>query len=87
MRDVILKEQALEDMQYWALNNSKFLKKLFDLIESAAKTPFTGIGKPEALKGDLKGFWSRRINDEHRLVYSVTDKEIIIASCRSHYQL
>ncbi len=81
-----LKDQALEDLKYWSLNNIKFLKKIFELLESIKRNPAEGIGKPEALKGDLKGYWSRRINDEHRIVYSITNENIIIISCRSHYQ-
>ncbi len=64
-------------------------KKLFDrlqrLISEVARNPFDGIGKPEPLKVDLKGYWSRRINDEHRLVYKVTDAQIIIVACKYHY--
>ncbi len=86
MRDVLLKDQALEDLKYWSLNDSKLLNKIFDLLESIKRTPFVGIGKPEALKGNLKGYWSRRINDEHRIVYSITNENIIIVSCRSHYK-
>jgi toxin YoeB len=87
MRDILLKDRALEDLKYWSLNDTKFLKKIFDLLESIKRNPFEGIGKPEALKGDLRGYWSRRINDEHRIVYSITNDTIIIISCRSHYKL
>lgn len=85
MRDIILKQQALDDMKHWSLNDVKLLRKIFDLLESILRDPFQGIGKPEALKGDLRGYWSRRINDEHRIVYSVTANSVIIVSCRSHY--
>ena len=65
-------------------------KKLFErirrLIIETTKTPFDGIGKPEPLKNELKGYWSRRLTDEHRLVYKVTDEQIIIVSCRYHYK-
>jgi toxin YoeB len=87
MRDILLKDRALEDLKYWSLNDTKLLKKIFDLLESIKRNPFEGIGKPEALKGDLRGYWSRRINDEHRIVYSITTDTIIIISCRSHYKL
>lgn len=87
MRNVVLNQQALDDMKHWSFNDIKLLRKIFDLIDSVLRDPFQGIGKPEALKGDLKGFWSRRVNDEHRLVYSVTNEHIIIISCRSHYKL
>ena len=55
------------------------------MITDLRREPFTGIGKPEPLKNSLRGFWSRRITEEHRLVYSVSDAEILVASCRSHY--
>ncbi len=87
MRDILLKDRALEDLKYWSLNDTKLLKKIFDLLESIKRNPFEGIGKPEALKGDLRGYWSRRINDEHRIVYSITTDTIIIISCRSQYKL
>ncbi len=68
MRDILLKDRALEDLKYWFVNDTKLLKKIFDLLKSIKRNPSEGIGKPEALKGDLKGYWSRRINDEHRIV-------------------
>lgn len=86
MRDIVLKKQALDDLQYWSLNDVRLLRKIFDLLEGMLRDPFGGLGKPEALKGDLRGFWSRRINDEHRLVYSVTADSLIVVSCRSHYK-
>jgi toxin YoeB len=61
------------------------LKKINELIKSIKRSPFEGIGKPEPLKFDLAGFWSRRIDQEHRLVYKVTDKELNILACRYHY--
>ena len=64
----------------------KLLKKIAELFLSISKDPFTGIGKPEALTGDLKGYWSRRINEEHRIVYTIRPGEVIIISCRSHYK-
>ena len=63
----------------------KIVKKIFELIEDIQKTPFEGIGKPEPLKHQLKGAWSRRISLEHRLVYLITDYEIVILACRHHY--
>jgi toxin YoeB len=56
MRDILLKDRALEDLKYWSLNDTKLLKKIFDLLESIKRNPFEGIGKPEALKGDLRGY-------------------------------
>lgn len=87
MRNIVLKQQALDDLRYWSQHDIKLLRKIFDLMESMLRDPFQGIGKPEALKGDLRGYWSRRINDEHRLVYSVTPDSLIIISCRSHYHM
>lgn len=86
MIDIVLKEQAFNDLKYWSLNDRKILKKIFDLLESITQNPFHGIGKPEALRANLKGYWSRRINEEHRIVYTVTSEAVIIISCRSHYQ-
>jgi toxin YoeB len=86
MRDIVLNDQALDDLRYWSLNDIRLLKKIFDLLVNMQRTPFEGLGKPEALKGDLKGYWSRRINEEHRIVYSVTNISITIISFRSHYR-
>jgi toxin YoeB len=86
MRDVLLEAAAFEDIQFWAKNDQKLLKKIIELLADIRKTTFAGIGKPEALKFDYKGFWSRRISDEHRLVYTITDKEIVVIACRYHYQ-
>ncbi|WP_310586582.1 Txe/YoeB family addiction module toxin [Runella limosa] len=60
--------------------------RLVELIEEVKRTPFVGKGKPEPLKGDLKGYWSRRITDEHRLVYKVDDQRVTIVACRGHYK-
>jgi toxin YoeB len=62
-----------------------FLSRLHRLIVETARNPFDGIGKPEPLKADLKGYWSRRISDEHRLVYKITNEQIIIIACKYHY--
>ena len=66
-------------------DDKKTFFKLADLIEEIRRTPFEGKGKPEPLKHGLKGFWSRRINQEHRLIYKVTENSIVIVSCNSHY--
>lgn len=79
-------ENALDDFYYWESNDKKIFKKIKELIKDIARNPFEGIGKPEPLKYELFGYWSRRINDEHRLVYEVTDKKIFIYSCREHYK-
>lgn len=86
MRNIVLTKQAFDDMKYWSFNDVKLLRKIFDLFDSILRVPFQGLGKPEALKGELRGYWSRRINEEHRIVYAVTNESIIVVSCRSHYR-
>ncbi len=86
MKDLIVKQQAMDDLHFWAKNNLKLLKKIFELLNAIQSNPFSGIGKPEALKNELQGYWSRRINDEHRIVYKVTTDALTIVSCRSHYR-
>lgn len=76
---------AWEEYIYWQQNNKAILKKINALIQDIKRTPFSGIGKPEALKFDFAGKWSRRINDEHRLVYMVEDSKLTILQCRYHY--
>ena len=78
--------QAKEDLDYWKKsNNIPVLKKIRKLIEAIIQNPSQGIGKPEALKYDLSGCWSRRINKEHRIVYEVFDDKIIVHSLKGHY--
>ncbi len=77
---------AWDDYIYWQGQDKKTLKRINNLIKECQRTPFEGIGKPEALLGDLSGFWSRRIDEQHRLVYAVTDAEITIIACRYHYE-
>ncbi len=76
---------AWEDYLYWQTTDKKNLKRINQLIRDICREPYNGIGKPEPLKGNLSGFWSRRIDKEHRLVYLVEDNDIIIISCRGHY--
>ncbi len=76
---------AIEDLQFWIENDRKTALKILRLIEEIRRTPFQGIAKPEPLKGDFKGYWSRRITDEHRLVYKYEDGNVFIHSCRFHY--
>jgi toxin YoeB len=76
---------AWEDYLYWVENDKKMLKKINVLIKEIHKDPFKGNGKPEPLLHGLKGYWSRRIDREHRLVYSVNNEHITILSCRHHY--
>jgi toxin YoeB len=76
---------AWDDYQWFVQHDRKLLKRINALVEVILRTPFEGIGKPEPLKGDLSGNWSRRINDEHRLVYTVKADDVIIIACRYHY--
>jgi toxin YoeB len=78
-------ESAARDLAHWKETNPKIVERIKSLVESIQSTPFAGIGKPEALKHDLAGYWSRRINKEHRLVYRVDRDEIIVIQCRFHY--
>ena len=78
-------ENAWEDYLYWQKTDKKILRRINLLIKEIRRTPFEGIGKPEALKHSLSGYWSRRITDEHRLVYKVTDDALLIAQLRYHY--
>lgn len=78
-------ENAWKDYLYWQKMDKKVLKKINELIKEISRTPFEGIGKPEALKHDLAGLWSRRIDLEHRLVYKVENEALFIYSCRFHY--
>lgn len=78
--------KALSQLDYWKhTGNEAILRRIRALLESIAYSPFSGIGKPEALKHQLSGFWSRRINDEHRLVYTIKDDKVIVVQCRFHY--
>lgn len=74
-----------EDYLYWQQTDKVILKRINQLIKDICRHPFEGIGKPEPLKYNLAGFWSRRITEEHRLVYSVEEDQIMIAACRYHY--
>jgi toxin YoeB len=78
-------DEAWADYLYWQTQDKKMLKRINDLLRETERDPFSGIGKPEPLKGDLAGFWSRRIDDTHRLVYRVKADVLEIAHCRGHY--
>jgi len=82
---IIFSKNAWEDYTSWLTEDKKILKKINDLIKEIQRTPYEGKGKPEPLKYDLTGFWSRRIDREHRLVYQVKENEILIYSCKYHY--
>ncbi|MEA3443230.1 MAG: Txe/YoeB family addiction module toxin [Bacteroidota bacterium] len=81
----IFVDESWEDYLYWQKTNKKTLKRINDLLKNISREPFTGIGKPEPLKHKYKGFWSRRIDGEHRLISRVKNNEIHIAKCRFHY--
>ena len=83
--NLVFSEQAWADYLYWQENEKKMVVRINKLIKEISRTPFSGIGKPEPLKHILAGYWSRRITEEHRLVYKVDDKNIYIAQCRYHY--
>jgi len=85
MKDIQFTPTAFEQYNQWLIDNKAIYHRINKLIIETAKTPFTGTGKPEALKFDLKGYWSRRINEEHRLVYRVADDYIKIIACKLHY--
>ena len=78
-------DQAWDDYLYWQKTDAKMVKKLNALIKDTQRTPFDGIGKPEPLRGNLSGWWSRRIDKEHHLIYRQIDGGIEIAQCRYHY--
>jgi toxin YoeB len=82
---LIFSEQAWDDYCFWQQQDVKLLRRINDLIQECTRTPFSGTGKPEPLRGALSGWWSRRINLEHRLVYQVRDDSLLIAQCRYHY--
>lgn len=83
--DITFSTQAWEDYLYWNAPDKKIFKKINTLIKECQRTPFDGIGKPEPLKHELAGTWSRRIDREHRLVYRVKEGVLEIAQCRHHY--
>jgi toxin YoeB len=85
MRNLKFTDEAWIDYLYWQTQDKKTLRRINDLIKDAQRDPFTGIGKPEALKHSMSGFWSRRIDETNRLIYEVTDVDLIIISCRYHY--
>ncbi|PID76708.1 MAG: Txe/YoeB family addiction module toxin [Deltaproteobacteria bacterium] len=82
---LIFSENAWQDYLYWQKSDKKILKRVNFLIRDIKRTPYEGIGKPEALKHGLSGFWSRRINSEHRIVYRVESDSVFIAQIRYHY--
>ncbi|MGO4331412.1 Txe/YoeB family addiction module toxin [Cupriavidus sp. 2TAF22] len=84
-RQLTFMPDAWEDYVYWQGQDKKRLKRINALIQDAQREPFDGLGKPEPLKGNLSGYWSRRIDDSNRLVYFANDDELTIIACRLHY--
>jgi|UniRef100_UPI00404880A4 toxin YoeB len=78
-------DESWEDYLYWQKTDKAILKRINELIKDISRNPFSGIGKPEPLKYKYSGYWSRRINQEHRIIYQVRDEEVIILKCRYHY--
>ena len=86
MRNIVFEPQAFQDFNNWAREDKKVYSKIVGLVDDILRNPFGGIGKPEPLKYELKGCWSRRITDEHRLVYRINEDAVIIISCKFHYE-
>lgn len=86
MGNLLFTQQAWEDYLFWQQTDKKLLKRINALLKDIGRSSFEGLGKPEPLKGDLSGFWSRRIDAEHRLVYRPGKDIIEIISCRGHYE-
>jgi toxin YoeB len=82
---IVFSSQGWADYLHWQKTDRKLLKRINDLIKEITRTPFEGTGKPEPLRHALAGYWSRRINDEHRLVYKVEGDSVLIAQVRYHY--
>ena len=78
--------KAFDDYNDWALENRKAFYKIRDLLKEIQRTPFEGTGKPEPLKGTLSGYWSRRITDEHRMVYKIENDTVFVEDCKGHYE-
>lgn len=84
-REIIVDRDFLEDLTYWVSTEQRTARKILELVEAIRRDPFAGIGKPEPLRNLGAGVWSRRITQEHRLVYKVTDHRIFLAQARYHY--
>lgn len=82
---IVFSSLAWDEYLYWQQNDKAILKRTNKLIKDIHRSPFEGIGKPEPLKHNLSGYWSRRITQEHRLVYKIVDDDLLIAQCRYHY--
>jgi toxin YoeB len=85
-RAAIFAEEFIDDLRHWVKTDRKTALRILTLVDSVLREPLTGIGKPEPLTGDLSGCWSRRIDDEHRLVYDVTSTDVTFIQARYHYK-
>jgi toxin YoeB len=83
--NISFEPDAFDDFTQWAQNDKKCYKRIVSLIKDISRNPYEGLGKPEALKYELQGYWSRRIDDEHRLVYKIDGDRLIVISCKHHY--
>ena len=83
--NLVFADHAWDDYLYWQKTDKKMVKRINSLIKNIQRSPFEGIGKPEPLKHALSGYWSRRINDEHRIIYKVDSESLYIAQLRYHY--
>jgi toxin YoeB len=83
--ELVWQTVAWEDYLYWQVTDRKIVQRINELIKDCTRSPFKGIGKPEPLKGNYTGFWSRRITDDHRLVYAMREGRLHILQCRFHY--
>ncbi|MFP4079994.1 MAG: Txe/YoeB family addiction module toxin [Ectothiorhodospira sp.] len=86
LRSILFVPDAWDAYLYWQSQDRKILRRINTLIREAAREPYAGIGKPEPLRGNLSGYWSRRIDDTHRLVYRADASSLIIIACRFHYE-
>ncbi len=85
MKNVAFTSIAFQEYNEWFETNAQMITRIKTLIRDIDRDPFKGIGKPEPLKGNWSGYWSRRIDQEHRLIYKITDTQILIAKCKGHY--
>ncbi len=83
--NLVFTENGWDDYLYWQKQDAKKIERINDLLKDISRQPYKGIGKPEPLRGNLSGWWSRRIDTEHRLVYRVEDNQVIVLQCRYHY--
>lgn len=86
MRNVVFEAVAFAHTQEWLAEDKKTLQRIMRMLQECQRTPFEGIGKPEPLKGNYKGYWSRRITDGHRLIYRADDASVVVCSLKGHYE-